>query len=589
MATVKERIKDILLREKILKPEDFERVLEEQRTFGGHLSKILVRMGLIDEEQLTFILSEELQLPIINVARMKLDPAVVSLIPMDVLKKYQIIPVSRIGDNLALAMADPLNLLVMDNVKALTGFSITPVISRAKDIQDALEQQAAPKSQDSFEKIKKDIKEAEDLELVGDSADRMNTTQIEHLTQEAPIIRLTTTIIRQAVMAKASDVFIEPTEKYLRIRYRVDGVLREIDRMAKALHFPIVSRIKVVSNLDISEHRLPQDGRFKTVLDAGREVDFRVSVLPTAHGEKIVLRVLDKNLDRVDIDKIGFEAMPLARLKECCLRPHGMVLACGPTGSGKTTTLYSILKFIDSPGKNIVTVEDPVEYQMKGLNQVNIRFEVGLTFTATLRSILRQDPDVIMIGEVRDSETLDIAIKAALTGHLVLSSLHTTTAAGSVVRMINMGIEPFLICSAVNGIVAQRLLRRICPSCRQEIKITQTLYDKIGIGVSFPEKDLTYFRGKGCSHCMGTGYAGRVGINEVFMLTSAVKKLILSKAGEIEIKSLARREGMLTMREDALIKAAKGLTTLEEVVRVTAADEVPRGKATKDVADAKRA
>ncbi|MBF0330703.1 MAG: Flp pilus assembly complex ATPase component TadA [Candidatus Omnitrophica bacterium] len=582
MSTVKERIKEILLREKILKPEDLERALEEQRTFGGHLSKILVRMGLIDEEQLTFMLSEELQLPIINVSRIKLDPAVVSLIPMDVLKKYQIVPVSRIGGNIALAMADPLNILVMDNVKALTGFNITPVISRPKDIRDALEQQGAPKAHDSFEKIKKDIKEAEDLELVSDTADRMNTSQIEHLTQEAPIIRLTTTIIRQAVVAKASDVFIEPMEKYLRIRYRVDGVLREIDRMTKALHFPIVSRIKVVSNLDISEHRLPQDGRFKTILDGGKEVDFRVSVLPTAHGEKIVLRVLDKNLDRVDIEKVGFEPGPLARLKECCLRPHGMVLACGPTGSGKTTTLYSILRFIDSPGKNIVTVEDPVEYQMKGLNQVNIRFEVGLTFTATLRSILRQDPDVIMIGEVRDSETLDIAVKAALTGHLVLTSLHTTTAAGSIVRMINMGIEPFLICSAVNGIVAQRLLRRICPSCRQEIKITQTLYDKLGIGLSFPGKDLTYYRGKGCTQCGGTGYSGRVGINEVLPITTAVRKLILSKVGEIDIKVQARLEGMQTMREDALIKAAKGLTTLEEVVRVTAADEAPRFKEVKE-------
>ncbi|MFH0753327.1 MAG: ATPase, T2SS/T4P/T4SS family [Candidatus Omnitrophota bacterium] len=573
MATVKERIKEILLREKILQPKDLDRVLEEQQVSGGQISTILVRMGLIDEEQLAFLLSEGLQLPIINVSRMKIDPAVVGIIPMEVLKKYQIIPISRIGDSLALAMADPLNILVMDNVKALTGYNISPVISRAKDIQDVLEQHGAPKSQDSFEKIKRDIREAEDLELINEGSDRTDASQVEHLTQDAPIIRLTTTIIRQAVLAKASDVFIEPMEKYLRIRYRVDGVLREIDRMVKALHFPIISRIKVVSNLDISEHRLPQDGRFKTILEGGREVDFRVSVLPTAHGEKIVLRVLDKNLDRVDIDKIGFEPLPLARVKDCCTRPHGMILACGPTGSGKTTTLYSILKFIDSPGKNIVTVEDPVEYQMKGLNQVNIRFEVGLTFTSTLRSILRQDPDVIMIGEVRDSETLDIAVKAALTGHLVLSSLHTTTAAGSVVRMINMGIEPFLLCSAVNAIVAQRLLRRVCPSCKQEIRISQTLYDKMGIGKSFPEKDLVYFRGKGCQQCMGSGYSGRVGINEVLVITPAIKKLVLAKAGEIEIKLLARREGMQTMREDALIKAAKGLTTLEEVVRVTAADE----------------
>ncbi len=573
MASLKDRVKDILLRDKVISPEDLERALAEQLASGGDLSRILVRMGLIDEDQLAVLLSEALQLPIINIARLKIDPAVVAGIPLDVLKKYQILPVSRIGDSLALAMADPLNILVMDNIKALTGLNVSPVIGRLKDIQEAIELYSAPKSHDSFEKIKQDIKEAEDLELVTDGPEKMDAAQIEHLTQEAPIIRLTTTIIRQAVTAKASDVFIEPQEKYLGIRYRVDGLLREIDRMPKALHFSIVSRLKVVANLDISEHRLPQDGRFKTVLDGGKEVDFRVSVLPTAHGEKIVLRVLDKNLDRVDVEKIGFEVKPLEKVKEACLRPHGMVLVCGPTGSGKTTTLYAVLKFIDSVGKNIVTVEDPVEYQMKGMNQVNIRFEVGLTFTSTLRSILRQDPDVIMIGEIRDSETLETAVKAALTGHLVLSSLHTTTAAGSIVRMVNMGIEPFLLCSAVNCVVAQRLLRRICPACQEEIEIPQVLYDKLQIGKVLPKKDRIFFRGKGCGHCLNTGYSGRVGINEVLPLTSSIKKLVLTKAGEIAIKAQARREGMMTMREDALIKAAKGLTTLEEVVRVTAQDE----------------
>ena len=573
MATLKERVKEILLREKILSPEDLDRVLEEQASSEEGLSQILVRMGFVDEEKLASVLSEGLDLPMMNVARLKIDPAVIALVPIDVLKKNHILPVSRIGDNLSLAMADPSNLFVLDNIKQMTGLNVTPVVSRAKDIQDAIEQYAAPKNEDSFEKIKQDIKDAEDLELVSESLIRTESGRIDNLTEDAPILRLMTTIIRQAVVSKASDVFIEPMEKHVRIRYRIDGVLREIDRMAKALHYPIVSRIKVVSNLDISEHRLPQDGRFKTMLEGGKEVDFRVSVLPTAHGEKIVLRVLDKNLDRVDIEKLGFEPEPLSRLKASCMRPHGMVLACGPTGSGKTTTLYSILKFIDTPGKNIVTVEDPVEYQMKGLNQVNIRFDVGLTFTATLRSILRQDPDVIMIGEIRDSETLDIAVKAALTGHLVLSSLHTTTAAGSVVRMVNMGIEPFLICSAVNCIVAQRLLRRICPACKQEVKIPQALYDKMGVAKLLPKKDLIFYRGKGCDKCLSSGYAGRLGINEVLVLSSGVKKLILTRASEIELKARARREGMMTMREDALIKAAKGLTTLEEVVRVTAMDE----------------
>lgn len=573
MSTLKERIQSILLREKLICPDDFKRALEEQKVSGGALSKILVDKKLIDEDQLAFLLSEGLQLPIINIARLKIDPSVATMLPIETLRKYQILPVSRLGDNVALAMADPLNVFVIDHVKALTGLMITPIIGRPKDIEMAIEQYASLGAEDSFQKIVRDIKDAEDLELVNDGSDKLDAKEIESITQEAPIIRLTDTIIRQAVMAKASDVFIEPMEKTLRIRYRVDGILREIDKMSKALHFPIISRIKVVSDLDIAEHRLPQDGRFKTVIDGDREVDFRVSVLPTAYGEKIVLRVLDKNLDRIDIDHLGFEQEPLLRLKAACMRPHGMILACGPTGSGKTTTLYSALKFVDAPGKNIVTVEDPVEYQMKGLNQVNIRSEVGLTFTSSLRSILRQDPDIIMIGEIRDPETLDIGVKAALTGHLVFSSLHTTTAPGSVVRMVNMGIEPFLLASSVNCIVAQRLLRRICPHCKEEYQVTDAVYEKLALERILLKKDKIFWRGKGCAQCLGSGYAGRVGINEVLDMTPSMRRQVLARAGELQLKSEARKEGMATMREDALIKASKGLTTLEEVVRVTAQDE----------------
>jgi type IV pilus assembly protein PilB len=576
MPTFKERIKSILLRDEILSPEDFARAIEEQEATGRELSKILVRMQLIDEEQLAFLLSEGMHLPVINIARLKVDPVVANSLPVDILKKYNILPVSRIGDNLSLAMSDPLNIFAIDNVKALTGLTITPIIARQKDIQAAIDQYTMPKSDESFDKILRDIKDAEEVELVSEGADKFDARGIESITQEAPIIRLTNTIIRQAVAAKASDVFIEPMEKNLRIRYRVDGVLREIDRMSKVLQFPIVSRIKVVSNLDIAEHRLPQDGRFKTVIDGGTEVDFRVSVLPTVYGEKIVLRVLDKNQGQVNIEKLGFEPEPLARLKEACAQPHGLILVCGPTGSGKTTTLYSILRHVDSPEKNIVTVEDPIEFQVKGLNQVNIRYDVGLTFTSTLRSILRQDPDVIMIGEMRDSETLDVGVKAALTGHLVVSSLHTTTAAGSVIRMVNMGIEPFLICSAVNCIVAQRLLRRICPHCREEYRISEALYDKLDIAAILPGKDLSFFRGKGCAQCLRSGYSGRVGIHEVLPMSVEVRKLVLARAGEIQIKARGHAEGMRTMREDALSKAAKGLTSLEEVVRVTARDEKSR-------------
>jgi type II secretory ATPase GspE/PulE/Tfp pilus assembly ATPase PilB-like protein len=342
--------------------------------------------------------------------------------------------------------------------------------------------------------------------------------------------------------------------------------------MSKTLHFPIISRIKVISNLDIAEHRLPQDGRFRVNDSSGKEIDFRVSVLPTALGEKIVLRVLDKNLDVLDIDKLGFEPDVLARLKEVCQKPHGLILACGPTGSGKTTTLYSILKYIDSPGKNIITVEDPVEFQIKGFNQVNIRTEVGLTFPTALRSILRQDPDVILIGEIRDSETLDIAVKSALTGHLVASSLHTTTAVSSITRMINMGIEPFLICSSVIVIVSQRLVRRICPRCREAYTLPKEGIQQFQVDKLMPEHSMTFYRPKGCEKCFNSGYKGRVGITEIFILTPKVRELILAQASEMDIKICAREQGMKTMREDAVIKACRGLTSLEEVVRLTATD-----------------
>jgi len=343
--------------------------------------------------------------------------------------------------------------------------------------------------------------------------------------------------------------------------------------MPKALHFPIISRIKVISNLDISEHRLPQDGRFKTIISHGRSVDFRVNVLPTALGEKIVLRVLDQGGSAIEIDSLGFEPNSLKRLKECAVKPHGLILTCGPTGSGKTTTLYSVLYHVDSPEKNIITVEDPVEYQMKGVNQVNVKPAIGLTFPACLRSILRQDPDIIMIGEIRDSETLDIAIKAALTGHLVLSSLHTTTAAGSIVRMMNMGIEPFLICSSVLAIIAQRLLRRLCPKCKEAYKIEHDIAEKVGLGKLLKKGDVTLYKPKGCPECFDVGYKGRVGITEILIFSPTIKEGVLNRVGEVQIKKLARQEGMQTMREDALAKAVEGKTSLEEVLRITAPDE----------------
>ncbi len=571
MISFKERLKEILLRDRLVSPENLQRALEEQRKTGGELSRVLLKLKVVNEEQLCLVLSESLDVPVINLATFKLDPEVVKLLPKEFAQKHQIIPISRIGDQLTVALADPLDVFAIDNAKALTGMFIHKVIARPKDILSAIDRFYDAGHTDAMAEILKDIKESEDLELIK-SGPNLQNKEIEKLSEDAPIITLINTIIQQAVQAKASDVFIEPLETTMRVRYRVDGMIREIDRMPKALHFSLVSRVKVMSNLDIAEHRLPQDGRFRAITSQDREVDFRVNVLPTAMGEKVALRILDKNLEILDLDKLGFEPHALARLKENCQRPHGLIMACGPTGSGKTTTLYSILKYIDTPDKNIITVEDPVEFQVKGLNQVNIRAEVGLTFPASLRAILRQDPDVILIGEVRDPDTLDIAVKAALTGHLVLTSLHTTTSAGSITRMINMGIEPFLISSSVIAIVAQRLIRKVCAKCRESYHMADSAAAQFKVKELAPDHDLIFYRAKGCPKCFSSGYQGRVGITEILILTSKVKELILMRASELDIKNVARQQGMKTMREDAVLKACAGLTTMEEVVRLTAMD-----------------
>jgi len=574
MLPTQDTLKEILLRDGLITPENLKVATEEQERSGGELSRVLLRLKLVAEDQLSVVLSEALQLPLINLNLFRIDPSLLKLIPKDTAEKSLLIPISKLNDQLTIAMVDPLDMLTIDNIKAMTSMSVSVVLARPKEMRAALERSYANNNSSDLEEIFQDIKdtkEAESLELVKEQA-HPNKRTIEDFTEEAPIITLANTIINQAVTAKASDIFIEPMENCLRIRYRVDGFIREIDRMSKTLHFPLISRIKVISSLDIAEHRLPQDGRFRIVTKQNMEVDFRVNVLPTAMGEKIVLRILDKNQDMADIDKLGFEPDSMQRLKECCHKPHGMILACGPTGSGKTTTLYAILKYIDSPGRNIVTVEDPVEFQMKGFNQVNIRTEFGLSFPAALRSILRQDPDVILIGEIRDSETLDIAVKAALTGHLVVSSLHTTTGPGSITRMINMGVEPFLITSSVVAIVAQRLVRRVCQKCRELYTVTDEVAQEFHLKELLPNHNGQFYKPRGCETCLKTGYKGRVGITETLVLTNKVKELILISASEAEIKNAARSQGMKTMREDAVIKASQGLTTLEEVIRLTAPD-----------------
>ena len=579
MDSLKERFKEILIREHKVNPKELDKAVREQQETGRELGKILVERDLISEAVLSQALSESLNIPQINISRIKIVPEVVRLIPQDYALKYNIIPISLMGDHLTLAMADPLNIFVIDSIQSLTGYTINPILSTPTQIETAINQYYNESTEEeegdtkaTLNELIQNIRDTEEMEIVKDLEAEIKQGKVEEITEEAPIIKLTDTIISQSVLAKASDVFIEPMEKSVRIRYRVDGVIREIDRLAKVLHFPLISRIKVIANLDISEHRLPQDGRFKTIIGK-KEVDFRVNVLPAAFGEKVVLRVLDQDASFLDIEKLGFEDKALEALKECSHKPHGMILTCGPTGSGKTTTLYSILKYVDSPGKNIVTVEDPVEYQMPTMNQVNIKPQMGLNFSNSLRSILRQDPDIIMIGEIRDTETLDIAVKAALTGHLVLSSLHTTTAAGSVIRMMNMGIEPFLICSSVLAIVAQRLIRRICTYCKESYKVEPAVAEKVGLKTLTGKTDLELYRGKGCAKCMESGYQGRVGINEILILTPGTRERILNRMGEFKIKELARKEGMRTMREDGLLKALDGITSLEEVLRITAPDD----------------
>ena len=414
---------------------------------------------------------------------------------------------------------------------------------------------------------------AQDIEFIqmGGAEEKVDSERLFKLVEEAPVVKLTNMILENGIKARSSDILIEPMENSVRVRYRVDGVLKEVESLPKNTHESIVSRIKVMSELNIAERRLPQDGRFRLKVN-NNNVDFRVSILPSSKGEKVALRVLDKTQAMLDIDKLGFSGDALDKLKKCASRPHGMILVTGPTGSGKTTTLYSLMKYVYSPEKNLITVEDPIEYQIEGINQVTARAEAGLTFASALRSILRQDPDVIMIGEIRDFDTVDIAIKSALTGHLVLSTLHTTTASGSVVRLINMGCEPFLITSSLIAIVAQRLIRKLCPKCREAYKPGDVLSAWLGIDIK-KSKDVSFYRAKGCSACLHTGYAGRVGICEVLAVTPAIRNLVLKRARENELKRVARNEGMRTLREDGIGKVLEGLTSLEEVLRVTVADE----------------
>lgn len=566
MPSLKERLTEILINDKLITPQQLQQALEVQKNKGGRLSNIIVDLGYVRESDLMLALSQGLGLPLIDLKRIKIDSKVLNLFSPEVCRHYQIIPISQMGNTLTIAMADPLNIFATDALRNLTGFQINPIISTSEQILHAIDQFYPDTTSGIIDNLLSEISESK-IEVIQEKKKaEVSDQELGLVSRQGPAIRITNTILEEAIKNRASDVLIEPLQESLRIRFRIDGVLREQKAPPKSMHPLIVSRVKVLSELDIAEHRLPQDGRFKAKAQ-GRDVDFRISILPSSQGEKVAIRILDKSVAVLDVDKLGFDEQSVAKLKRAALYPHGMILVCGPTGSGKTTTLYSIIELVDSPQKNIVTVEDPVEFQLEGINQVSVKPDIGLTFASALRSILRQDPNIIMIGEIRDFDTVDIAIKSALTGHLVLSTLHTTTSSGAIVRLINMGVESYLITASLVCVVAQRLVRRLCPKCKERYELSESSVEKLAVPYAAP---AIFFRPKGCKYCSNTGYFGRLGIVEVLLLSPSIKELILSQAQEHQIKQAACKEGMKTLRENALSLAQEGLISLEEVLRVTA-------------------
>ena len=571
MPSLRERIVNVLLSRKLLTEAQLDEALAIQRAQGGSLQRILVERGYVNEDDLLAAVSQGLGIPPIGLARMKLDPSLKALISRDIASQYQVVPVACIGQTLTVAMSDPLNVLALDTVATMTGLSINTLLTTTKDIRDAIDQYYGTGVEETLREMSRKA-EAIAIKDTKESEGEAEAERLLRQTQEAPVIKLTDAILTKAVHLRASDILIEPREKNVRVRYRVDGVLQEGQAPPKHLHAAVVSRVKVMSELNIAERRLPQDGHFNFRVD-DRVIDFRVSVLPSVFGGNVCLRILDKGEVRLNIDTLGFSPEDLKKLKACARRPHGMILSTGPTGSGKTTTLYALLKMIDTPEKNIVTVEDPVEFELEGISQVNAKPDIGLTFAKALRSILRQDPDVIMVGEIRDAETADMAIKSALTGHLVLSTLHTNSAAGSVVRLVNMGMEPFLINSCITAVIGQRLVRKICSKCAERYRPPTGLAERLGL-LDANGQPVELARGKGCRACFQSGYAGREVIAETLVLTPPIRELILRRAPEKDIHTTAQKEGMKSLREQGVAKAAQQITTLEEVFRTTIGDVV---------------
>jgi type IV pilus assembly protein PilB len=566
------RLGDLMVKESLITQPQLVQALEHQKKSGGRLGSCLVKLGFVSDEDVTTFLSRQYGVPSINLTYFEVDPDVIRLVPEDTARRYEVVPLSRVGSSLTIAMVDPTNVFAMDDIKFMTGFNVEPVVASEGAIREAIDKFYSQSQGDALAKVMMEFTEGGDeiLELEAGEAE-LSADELERAAGDAPVVKLVNIILREALNRGASDIHMEPYEKEYRVRYRIDGILHNVMNPPMKMKDAIISRMKIMSKLDIAEKRLPQDGRIMLRMQQNgkkKTLDFRVSVLPTMWGEKVVLRLLDKENLRLDMTKLGFEQESLDKFEKAILKPYGMVLVTGPTGSGKTNTLYSSIARLNSPDTNILTAEDPVEFNIMGINQVQMKEQIGLNFAAALRSFLRQDPNIILVGEIRDFETAEVAIKAALTGHLVLSTLHTNDAPSTISRLMNMGIEPFLVATSVHLICAQRLVRRICANCKEENKTpVQALLDA---GFTPDEaKEVKVMKGKGCDKCNSSGYKGRVGLYEVLEVNDELRELILVGASALELKKKAIENGMISLRRSGLIKVREGLTTLEEVIRET--------------------
>jgi type IV pilus assembly protein PilB len=564
-----ERIADVLIEDGLLLPSQLEEAVGFQQKEGGRLLKILTDKQFVTDQDMTVSMGRCLNTPLINLSKLRVPEDVMELVPRDMAKANKLVPIARLNGKLFVAMADPTNVLAIDDVKRRVQLDVVPMIATEKSVNDALAGvHGSSNMSQVLKQVAEDVAAAGDVEIQSKKSEEIDLDRLATDSEDAPVIKIVNLILVQAVKEKASDIHIEPFQRTLKLRYRIDGELIMAESPPKALQLAITSRIKILAGLNIAERRVPQDGRFRIKVLA-KEVDLRVSILPTAYGEKIVIRILDKAALTGSIDQMGMDESTLDKFKRAIDAPHGMILVTGPTGSGKTTTLYSVLQELNSPQYNIVTVEDPIEYELSGINQVSVRNDIGLDFASALRSILRQDPDIVMVGEIRDNETADIAVKAALTGHQVLSTLHTNDAAGAITRLDDMGIEPFLISSSVIMACAQRLVRRICTNCREEFVPEPEIFERL----SMPQQEgAVFYHGSGCERCKGRGYLGRVAIIEALPVSESIRRLIIKRASAAVVKNQAISEGMRTLRMVGIDKALEGVTTLEEIWRVTAED-----------------